>query len=115
MGKIIVGLCKGRHDLPVNEYIFDKIEDVTDFVAMRQRIREFLDDRVGIGRVFGQGLNQDDYTDVQVFRGKNELTVYVTGLTAAVAELISECLRNGVALTLMHYDAKALTYLPQQM
>lgn len=44
---------------------------------------------------------------------KDILKVYVTGLTAAVAELIAVCAENGISLTLMHYDRENESYVPQ--
>lgn len=103
--KKVVGLIKGRHDLPVTEFIFDSIEDVLDFQSIRN----------GIKTVDGSAINQFDYTTVQILRGENELVVYITGLTPVVAELIRQCALNGVSLTLMHYDRETNVYVPQNI
>lgn len=115
MRKIVVGLINGRHTMPVDEYIFDKVENVHDYKAISEHIGEFLENRVGITRISGCGLNQDDYTEVKCFSGKADLVVYVTGLTPVVAELVSACLFNGVHLTLMNYDTESGNYIPQKI
>lgn len=109
-----VGLIKGRHNMPVENYIFDdSIGDVFDFEKIRKRIGEFIETEVGVELRNGIGINQCDYSDVQCFTGKDTLVVYVTGLTSVVAELISVCANNGVPLTLMHYDVDTKDYIPQ--
>ena len=114
MKQVIVGLINGRHAMPVDEYIFDKaIDNVHDYKEIREHIEEFLVNRVGIGRTYGVGVNQDDYTDVQLFCGKANLVVYVTGLTPVTVELVAACMRNGIHLTIMNYDAASGNYIPQ--
>lgn len=115
MKEIKVGLINGRHNMPVNEYIFDKIEDVLDFQKMNQTIYSFLESRIGISEVTSTGINQIDYSDVACLRGNKKLIVYCTGLTAAVAQLIKLCMLNGISLSLMHYDKDTDDYVEQQI
>lgn len=110
---IVVGLIKGRHEMPVNTYIFESIENVLDYVKMEHMVTDWLIRNVGIETTYGCGINQNDYADVEVFRGKAPLTVYVTGLTAVTATLIKVCAMNGIELRLMHYDAVNGNYVPQ--
>ena len=110
---VVVGLINGRHPLPVSEYIFESIENVHDYEAICNTIWTFVQTRVGVDKAVGVGLNQADYTDIQVYRGKRALVVYVTGLTPVTAALVSICLRNGVSLTLMNYDTASQSYIPQ--
>lgn len=58
-------------------------------------------------------MDSDDYTDVECLVGKNELVVYVTGLTLVTAELIKVCALNGIKLTLMHYNSVTGEYVAQ--
>lgn len=115
MSVVTVGLIKGRHEMPVDEYIFDSVENVLDFSAIHKVVCDFVENRVGISTSFGNCVNQNDYTDIQRFVGKSELVVYVTGLTPVVASLIEVCARNGVCLTLMHFNVTDGTYVPQVM
>ena len=112
---IIVGLIKGRHDLPVDAYIFtEAIADVHDYAAIRRHVADWIAENVGITRRnFCIGLNQSDGNDVECFCGENKLTVYVTGLTAVTAEVIRCCAINGVSLTLMHFNAATGGYEKQ--
>lgn len=112
---VTVGLIKGRHDLPVSNYIFNDIKNVFDFGNMEETIERFLEDKVGIVTKYGGGINQIDYTDVLVNSGEKELEVYVTGLTAATAELIRACAYWGVKLTLFHFDSATGEYVKQKI
>lgn len=111
----IVGLIKGRHEMPVDSYIFNEIKDVFDFKTMEKTIVEFLVREVGIETRIGSGLNQNDYTDIQIFKGKSKLVVYITGLTAVTAALIKICAMNGVSLTLMHFNNATCSYEEQHI
>lgn len=110
-----VGLIKGRHEIPVEEYIFDEIEDVFDFAVMEKKIKSFLLEKVGIETHYGCCINQADDVCVEYFESEEELVVYVTGLTAVTAELIRVCMLNGVRLTLMHYDRNTNSYREQKI
>lgn len=110
---ITVGLIAGRHNLPVDKYIFEEIQDVLDIKSIHCRISEFLETEVGITQDFGTCINQCDYTDVEGFWGQRHLVVYVTGLTVVATELVRMCALNGVSLTLMHYDRETGNYVEQ--
>lgn len=99
-----VGLIRGRHEMPVSEYIFSEIEDVFDFTKMEKVILNFLEKEVGITTTTRMALNQYENTDVECFCGSTALVVYVTGLTSVTAALIKCCALNGVQLTLMHFN-----------
>ena len=87
-----VGLIKGRHSLPVENYIFDKeIEDPTNLDKMDKIVEEKL-------------KNVDT---------KETLEVYVTGLTVALTTVIKYCLDNYINLTLYHFDKESGNYFPQ--
>lgn len=121
-----VGLIKGRHEMPVDQYIFEnEIEDVFNFLRMKKHILDFLVEKVGLEIVKGQALNQDNlydenedkdlYTPVDVWKGKKKLVVYITGLTCVTAQLIQLCALNGVDLTLMHYNNATGEYVAQNI
>lgn len=113
--RLDVGLVRGRHDMPVEGYIFDEIENPLDFDALDKRVSEWISSHIDIGSYYGSGINQVDYADVEVLCGDKHLYVYVTGLTSATAAVIGCCARNGIALTLMHFDKDTGTYLPQRI
>ena len=113
MKEIKVGLIKGRHEMPVNNYIFDEINDVLDFDNMNKQIVNFINNNINVYSVYGCGINQIGYEDIEVLTSDTRLVVYVTGLTAVTAELISVCATKGIKLTLMHYDRENNIYIPQ--
>lgn len=89
MMKKVYGTIKGRHPLPVEEYIFeDAIENPRDLDSITEVIADKLDP--------GESV-----------------TLYVTGLTVVTTAVIRFCLKNLIPLTLMHYDAVAQEYYPQ--
>lgn len=113
---LTIGLIKGRHEMPVENYIFtEAISNVHDYKAIRSHIVDFLETQVGICVCTGIGVDQVSYEDIQVFRGEKSLVVYVTGLTPVTAELVAACFRNGVRLTLMNFDSATGNYVPQRM
>lgn len=89
-----VGLCEGRHPLPVNKYVFGSvIEDPTDVNGLEEVAEEFF-----------RNLIPDCL-----------LELYVTGLSVALIAAINAAsiyinVRN---IVLMHYDSKTNTYYPQ--
>ena len=113
MKEIKVGLIKGRHEMPVNNYIFDEINNVLDFDNMGKQIINFINNNIKVYSVYGCGINQIGYEDVEVLTSDTRLIVYVTGLTSVTAELIKVCALKGISLTLMHYDRDTGDYLPQ--
>lgn len=113
---LTVVLIKGRHEIPVSQYIFENaIEDVHNYEEIGKHILDFLINKVGIKSTYGSGINQNDYTDVEVWQGTRELVVYVTGLTCVTAELIKLCAYNGVRLTLMNFDSVSGEYKAQRI
>lgn len=112
--KLTVGLIKGRHEMPVSGYIWDGPVDPTDMSGIWRHAYSWIMAHCNIRKATGQAVNQDDYTDIGITVG-DPLTVYVTGLTACTAAVIAACARNGVPLTLMHYNAADGSYIEQRL
>ena len=93
MLKVSAGLVRGRHEMPVTAYIFENVENVLVFDALPRGASAFVG-----GIPAGSGLE-----------------LYVTGLTAATAEVIRACAVAGVALTLRHFDRETGLYIPQEI
>lgn len=99
-----VGLINNRHPMPVQNYIFEKeIKNVFDFESIKNEIKEFILEKVGVHTVLNHGI----------YSGKNELVCYITGLSSVTAALVQVCAVYGVELTLMHYDRDTDEYVPQ--
>lgn len=115
MCKLTVGLCAGRHPMPVEEYIFPEPISTFDTDAINQYAANWVDEHCDISLTWGIGLNQADDYDVQIYYGGFELVLYVTGLTVATAAVIRACALYGVPLTLMHYNPQSGEYYPQKI
>lgn len=109
---ISVGLIKGRHPLPVEEYILDSVEDVLDFNRLHETVFGFIKTHCNPTSKWGIGVNQLDHSDVKVATG-DDLDVYVTGLSAATAEVVASCAEFGINLRLWHFDRDTGNYVPQ--
>ena len=90
-----------------------EIENVFDFESIKNEIKEFILEKVGVHTVLNHGINQTDSQSVSVYSGKNELVCYITGLSSVTAALVQVCAVYGVELTLMHYDRDTDEYVPQ--
>lgn len=65
-----VGLINNRHPMPVQNYIFEKeIENVFDFESIKNEIKEFILEKVGVHTVLNHGINQTDSQSVSVYSG----------------------------------------------
>lgn len=85
-------LFPGRHEMPAEagtNAVFDGPVNPIDFGAMEAIAAEKL-----------SGADQ-------------EVTLYVTGLTAATIAVCKAALNGGKHLTLMHFDRDSGTYVPQ--
>lgn len=112
---VVVGLCEGRHEMPVDKYIFKSVLDVHDYEAINKTVMDFLVNEVGISLRNTCGINQSYGCDEPCFTGDKDLVVYVTGLTALTVAIVRACALNGVSLTLMHYDCISKEYVPQDV
>lgn len=117
MPKIVAGLIKGRHELPVEEYIFEKIDDPSDIDAIEKVATDWVEKNCSIDIVLGKGINQvsDYYPDTLIHKGKVKLVIYVTGLTVALTAVLKACALNGVRTVLMHYNSSTGEYVEQYM
>lgn len=92
-----IGLCEGRHEMPVSEFVYPQvIEDPTNTNALELTAFRFF--------------HQADSEDV------TEVYLYVTGMSVALAAFIKVAAEFGwIGLTLYHYNAKSGEYYPQMM
>lgn len=90
------GLCAGRHDIPIDKYIFNKIEDPTDTETLNDEACHcFEEDHVEFGDII------DIYVDV-------------TSLSVALIAAISAARELGVdAIIFHHYNRETDTYFKQ--
>ena len=88
------GMCKGRHEMPVNKYIFGYTIRHPSNV---KRLDALVEKKF-------QQLNIMPY---------DEILLYTTGLKVALISIINYCKKNNIKLTLMHYDKYAHRYYKQ--
>lgn len=111
--EVKVGLIMGRHEMPVEDYLFREIANVLDFESMEAKVEKWIRKNIHFKYTYGGHPSQVDYTDVKMITSVERLVVYITGLTSVTAALIKICSAMGVKLTLMHYDREEDRYLPQ--
>ena len=92
--EITLGTIKGRHEMPVDKYIFEKVDDVTDVTTIRKHVDTVLSKLVG---------------------ASDSLVVYVTGLTLVTVEITRWAALKRVGLTFKHYDAKKHDYFDEKV
>lgn len=115
MAKITAGLIKGRHEMPVDMYIFeDAIKDVHNYEEISNQIAEFIKNNVGVKTGQDLAINSVD-EDTTVWLGMNKLEVYVTGLTPVTVELVRLCALNGIKLTLRNFNTATGEYEVQRV
>lgn len=89
-----IGLCEGRHPMPVKAYIYThSIADPTDTAGLEEEARVSLAD----------------------IDEKIHLFIYVSGLTVALISALNVCREKNIFVTLMHYDTKSNNYYAQRV
>lgn len=115
--QVRLGLCAGRHEMPVNAYIFERIDDPMNFYAMECAASEriwLLLESAGMPRIqtiVGIHGSMDSETRY-VF--DCEVLIYVTGLSSALIAALNALKSMGVRdVSLMHFDKEADCYKEQ--
>lgn len=80
------GLCDGRHDIPVSDFVFGK-DDIT-FPINPKALKDLV-----VAKFNSLDIIKNDH-----------VIVFVTGLTPALTAVIRICFINGITLTLKHFD-----------
>lgn len=96
MEKIKIGVCKGRHEMPCDMYVFDSIEDPTNVEKIEKEAKAFF-----YKNFFNEGVKKFE--------------IYVTGLTVALIAVMKAADRYCDNIVLMHYDIKTGKYYPQDI
>lgn len=105
METIKISLFNCHKQMPVRKYILDDKTDFSDIASVAKKIENFLIDFVWIQTGFGTCMNQADDTMVTTYSGSHELIVYVRNCPQpALVALVSLCAKNGVSLTVIHYN-----------
>lgn len=98
MIKISLGTVKGRHAMPVIEYIIEnEIEDVTDVSTIEKMVDDYFKTKIA---------NNEE---------KVEIILYITGLTVVTLAVVKSCKKYDCNLACMHYDRDSDTYIGQKV
>ena len=99
MKTLYIGAVRGRHEMPVDKFVFDEAITNFDIKAIEDHVNTVL--------------------DKEVFRHDGEtfdaVRLYVTGLTVVTTSVVKWCFNNDVVLSLMHYDTEKRYYVEQVM
>ena len=92
------GVCAGRHDLPVEDYIFPA-ELSSELIADPETLQEMALEKLMAA----------------VSDCETELELYVTGLTVAVIAVIEAAKKLDLPVTLYHYNKVKGEYYAQHL
>ncbi len=87
-----IGVCSGRHPMPVTDYIYGEIENPMDMERLE------LDAEAKLKEI-----------------GSGYINLYVTGLTVALVAILNVCHRAKINITLYHFDRDSGQYVPQKV
>lgn len=103
-----VGLIKGRHQMPVEDYICEEIKNPSDWSEITDKGGSWVRWKLFCGNPY----EYDEY----------HIHIYVTGLTAVLIAVLNEIRTviretgiKGVSVTLKHYDTVAEKYWDQKV
>jgi len=87
-----IGLCKSRHEIDgVVEYLFPNSVNPLDL----------------------SGLEETAFIAISKMEIGKSIDLYVTGLTVALVAALNVCRREGIAVTLYHFNRESGEYYPQ--
>lgn len=107
-----LGTVRGRHQMPVENYIFE--EDITDFniIQIESHIEKYLKNLLeAYCEMQAPCLTLEELRERCDFR----IDLYITGLTSVTTSAIKMCRRQGLNLTIFHYDPTTQDYQKQHM
>lgn len=99
MKTLEIGAIRGRHEMPVDKFVFDEAITNFDIKAIEDHVNTVMNKEV---------FRHDGETF-------DEVRLYVTGLTVVTTSVVKWCFNNSVSLSLMHYDTVAQDYVEQVM
>lgn len=97
MKTLEIGAVRGRHEMPVDKFVFDEAITNFDIKAIEGHVNTVLSKEV---------FRHDGETF-------DEVRLYVTGLTVVTTSVVKWCFDNDVLLLLMHYDNEKRDYVEQ--
>ena len=124
---IEIGVCEGRHEMPVSEFIFGQELDPTAVdeleATAEQKIRDLINARnfESFG-FYGRALEEEFWIgsrfgedDPVIYRTDCEIRIYATGLTVAVLAVVKAACKHAISVSVMHYNRGTNTYYEQKI
>lgn len=120
MKKIRIGICKGRHPLPVKYYVFPQEVNPLDVVqleaiSIKSLVEIATQEGVEIKNTTVILDNQVDYHDITVAVYNATVAIYATGLTVAVLAVVKAAKQLFKEVVVMHYDRDSDSYYEQEI
>lgn len=119
---IAIGTIEGRHDLPVDNYVFSKVDEPNNIKWLEQYSFTYLQKLIGNDAikvvnypsekpVSHIGTKEDIYLEADV-----ELHIYITGLTQATLAIVNSARRLHIhKLYIHHYDIYIKEFIEQKI
>lgn len=125
MNTLNIALCEGRHEIPgaIDGSIFaTEIQDVTNTTRLEEQAFSgiwnacYRHYRNGESGYLMSDLDWDgEDMEPLIIRKGITVNLYVTGLTVALIATINVCRREGLNVTLWHYNRETDSYYPQNV
>ncbi len=117
MKTIKIGTVKGRHEMPVEEYLMDEVVNPMDFVTIHNEVfasmKTLLEPYI---RTESSVPVNGNYDECQCFVAPDICVhLYVTGLTAVTIEAVKFLVLNGINCKIMHFNRDTGSYEPQNL
>lgn len=114
MERIIkIGTVAGRHEMPVDGYILDKVENPSDIEGIRKDVNVALMETLGGFVKSGWGIPVNGYDDACIWHAPDiKVQLFVTGLTVVTVAALSFLVRNGFSVDVMNYNRETEEYAP---
>lgn len=94
MEKILkIGVCEGRHEMPVDKYIYGQQVNPLDVIGLETQAEKRL---------------------LELKGDCNQLHLYVTGLTVAVIATLKMAMEMFDSVVLLHYNRDSNSYYQQK-
>lgn len=97
MKTLEIGAVRGRHEMPVDKFVFDEAITNFDIKAIEDHVNTVMNKAV---------FRHDGKTF-------DEVRLYVTGLTIVTTSVVKWCFSHDVGLLVMHYNNVAQDYVEQ--
>ena len=117
MLNFVFGLCKGRHELPCEVFLFNGEISPLNVLWLEKIARYSLQCEAHRTETCVWNIRFNGEYDEAFFDFPEEatVTIYVTGLTVALIAVLNVLRSYKASVVLMHYDRETNTYYEQKV